>query len=360
MKVYIDKICKKSYAEMNCNILDIISEALYNFEKIAAFKDYEIMHIERNEYVADILNIPDFNFNFERFLNEKTDISDVVNFALRLYLPICQRNQEKKKIKKAFNEEYMKNFFKKLSIDIYDARIVRTDKENYRVYYYTDCPACGTERFCFSLDKMKQNIFVGCKNENCPFHNSKGVDVIGFMMKQYNKSFAEAIGFLSNVCEFNTPYYTNMTVDEFIYLGFSEELLLKCYIYSGQQGENPLVYKAKGEKDEVYVIVYDILDALRLRKNNSEVNILALFSDTIKEEQMKDIVNYIPRQAKIVVGLGNDIPDHLLERTITKLKTNYRQVGVARIPAPYKCFSEMKFDDPVLEREKVNKALDVF
>lgn len=357
MKVYIDKSCKKRYAEINCNIVNIISEALYNLEKAAAFKDYKIKHVERNEYVADILNIPDFNFDFERFLNEETDISDVVNFALKLYLPICMHNQKKIKIKKAFNEEYMKRFFKKLNIDICDARL---DKENHRVYYYALCPACGAERFCFSLDKEKQDVFVGCLNKQCSFHNSKGVDVIGFMMKQYNKTFAEALEFLSEVCELNTPYYTNMTVDDFNCFKFNEEILSKCFIFPGQEGENPIVYKNKGEKDEVYVIVYDILDALRIRKNNSEVNILALFSNTINEEQMEDICDYIPQKAKIVVGLGNDIPYHLIEKTITNLRKNYQHVEVANIPSPYRCFAEIMFNDPAVEREEINKALDVF
>jgi hypothetical protein len=357
MKVYIDKSWKKRYAEINCNVCDIIPSALNNLEKAAAFKDYKIKHIERNEYVADILNISDFRFNFERFLNGETDISDIVNFALKLYLPICMRNQKKIKIKKAFNEEYMKRFFKKLNIDIWDARL---DKENHRVYYYTVCPACGAERFCFSLDKEKQDVFVGCLNKQCSFHNSKGVDVIGFMMRQYNKTFDEALEFLSEVCELNTPYYTNMTVDDFNYFGFNEELLSKCYIFPGQEGENHIVYKNKGEKDEVYVIVYDILDALRIRKNNGEVNILALFSNIINEEQMEDIFDYIPQQAKIVLGLGSDIPYHLLKKTITNLRKNYQQVEVANIPLPYKCFADMMFNDPAVEREKVNKALNVF
>lgn len=367
MRIYIEKACIERYAEVNCNAVQKIRLALDNLKKAATLKEYKIKHIPRNDSNSIAVNIPDIRFDFERFLNDKIDVSDVINFALKLYLPIFLRERKKERIKEAFDETYIAKLFENLNIEIEGNEV---DEERNRIYYYTKCPACGTERFYFSLDLFSQNIFVGCLNVRCNFYNRNRVDIVGFLIKQYNKTFAETIDFLYEICEqkteeendkfANTPFYTNMTISDFQYFGFNEEVVSKCFIITEVEGENPIVYKNKGEESNVYVIVYDILDAIRIRKNNSKVNIMAIYSNTISEDQLKIICDCVPKQSKIIIAFSNNVPSFIVEEEIEKLKqSGYQQIEIADIPPQYTSFADMMFDDPAIEREEVNRSLRI-
>ncbi|ADD03127.1 hypothetical protein Thit_1885 [Thermoanaerobacter italicus Ab9] len=368
MILYIEKNCIESYAKAGCDVIRIIPFALHNLERAASRKKYTIKHTELTDNYVVRISIPDICFNFERFSDGKADASDIVNFALKLYLPIYKREQKKAKIKKAFDEAYMSRLFKELDMEITETEI---DNERERIYYYTICPACGMERFYFSLDLANKNVFVGCINFRCSFYNRNCVDIISFLIKQYNKTFAEAIEFLAEICEqkteaknskfMNTPFYTKMTLEDFRGFGFDKEIVSKCFIVPKGEGENPIVYMNKGERDHVYVIVYDVLCAMRIRKNNEDVNIIGVYSNTISEEQLKIICDCVPKQSKIILGFGNDVWYEDLNREAKKLREEgYQQVEVADIPLQFNNFADMMFDDPEIERKEVNRALKLF
>ncbi|GEM_PF-2364138 len=368
MIIYLDKDCLERYNKANCDAISMIPSALYNLENAAAFKDYTIRHVARNENSAISINVPDICFNFERFLNGKTDVSDVVNFALKLYLPFYLREHKKERIKEAFDEAYSARLFKGLNVEIADEEI---DEERNRIYYYTDCPDCGTERFYFSLDMDSKNIFVGCLNGECNFYNRNRVDIIGFLMKQHNKTFAEAVEFLAEFYEQepeeenkkfrNTPFYTNMSIEDFQEFGFDEEILSKCFIVTESKWENPVVYKNEGEEDGIYVITHCIMDAMRIRKHNSKVNIIAVYGNSIGEKQLEIICDCVPKQSKIILAFGNDVYYSWLEREIVKLQqSGYQQIEIADIPPQYTSFADIMFNDPATERKEVNRALNVF
>lgn len=184
----------KEYLKLDVPIEQAVSGAFINLKNLSKNGRFTILPTNcKREFINIDLDVSVNNFN--KYITKSIEISDVVNFALRVYLPMCRRNYIKGVFKEKLNEMLVTKMLKSLNIEIDGWK---TDVINNRIYVYSQCPKCGTSCFYFSIDENKKELYAGCYNDDCVFN--KPQDIISFLMKQYKLEYPQAIEYLAKIC----------------------------------------------------------------------------------------------------------------------------------------------------------------
>jgi hypothetical protein len=188
---------KNKYAEayniIGMSLEEAVNGAIQNLKKLDHRKNYTIQHDCNRESCIDV---PIAVHGIERYAVGSIDETDVVNFALQLYLPIARLDRFKRLLKEKLSEKVFFDMLEHLGIEVADQE---TDEEKGRVYAYTNCPVCGTKRFYFSWDQVRQNIFAGCYDPVCKMHDV--MDIITFVQKNDGVGYKEAVLSLTDMLQ---------------------------------------------------------------------------------------------------------------------------------------------------------------
>ncbi|WP_027627197.1 hypothetical protein [Ruminiclostridium cellobioparum] len=183
----------KAYKIMGMSLEEAVSGAMQNLKKLDHRKNYTIMHDCNRESCIDV---PIAVNGAEQYAVGSIDETDVVNFALQLFLPIARLDRFKRLLKDKLSEKVFFDMLEQLDISVDDQE---TDREKGRVYAYTDCPKCGERRFYFSWDQVRKNIFAGCYKPGCEMHDV--MDIITFVQKQKEVGYKEAVALLTDMLQ---------------------------------------------------------------------------------------------------------------------------------------------------------------
>lgn len=184
----------ETYKSIGMQLEEAVNGAIQNLKKLEHRKNYTIQHDCNRE---KCIEVPITIHGAERYVVGGIDETDVVNFALQLYLPIARLNRFKRLLKEKLSEKVFFDMLEQLGIEVDDQE---TDEEKGRVYAYTNCPVCGTKRFYFSWDQVRQNIFAGCYKPDCK--KMHGVmDIITFVQKKDGVGYKEAVLSLTDMLQ---------------------------------------------------------------------------------------------------------------------------------------------------------------
>lgn len=184
----------EAYKSIGISLEEAVNGAIQNLKKLEYRKNYTIQHDCNRE---KCIEVPITIHGAERYVVGGIDETDVVNFALQLYLPIARLDRFKRLLKEKLSEKVFFDMLEQLGIEVADQE---TDEEKGRVYAYTNCPVCGTKRFFFSWDQVRQNIFAGCYNPDCK--KMHGVmDIITFVQKKDGVGYKEAVLSLTDMLQ---------------------------------------------------------------------------------------------------------------------------------------------------------------
>lgn len=181
----------KAYQAIEMSMEEAVSGAMQNLKKLDHRKNYTIMHDCNRESCIDV---PIAVNGAEQYAVGSIDETDVVNFALQLFLPIARLDRFKRLLKDKLSEKVFFDMLEQLGIEVADKE---TDEEKGRVYAYTNCPVCGTRRFYFSWDQVRKDIFAGCYKPGCEMHDV--MDIITFAQKHENVGYKEAVNLLTDM-----------------------------------------------------------------------------------------------------------------------------------------------------------------
>lgn len=182
-----------AYQAIGMSLEEAVSGAIQNLKKLDHRKNYTIIHDCNRESCIDV---PIAVNGAEQYAVGGIDETDVVNFALQLYLPIARLDRFKRLLKDKLSEKVFYDMLEQLGIEVSDQE---TDREKGRVYAYTNCPVCGTRRFYFSWDQLRQNIYAGCYKPGCKMHDV--MDIITFVQKQKEVGYKEAVALLTDMLQ---------------------------------------------------------------------------------------------------------------------------------------------------------------
>ncbi|EGD49559.1 hypothetical protein Cpap_3995 [Ruminiclostridium papyrosolvens DSM 2782] len=183
----------EAYQAIGMSLEEAVSGAIQNLKKLDHRKNYTIMHDCNRESCIDV---PIVVHGVEQYAVGGIDETDVINFALQLYLPIARLDRFKRLLKDKLSEKVFFDMLEQLGIEVADQE---TDEEKGRVYAYTNCPLCGARRFYFSWDQVRQNIFAGCYDPVCKMHYV--MDIITFVQKNDGVGYKEAVLSLTDILQ---------------------------------------------------------------------------------------------------------------------------------------------------------------
>ncbi len=311
--------------------------------------------------------------------HKKIDLSDIANNALDRYLYRFKYKLKKQVIEEKLKLNKMDSLFTALNFSCTAEKNLRT-----RVYYYGNCPSCSRENFIFSLDKSKNKVFVGCPNPHCKYYFARGIDLIGYLRKQYNISFTEALdllwGGLTKPKEdfaVSNSFYQDKTTNEvadpginpnqskssssafknsiyymgghdFSFLfkyGFNIKLIQECSIKKGRQN-NPIMYTLKGSSSIRLVITNRVTDALRIRKHLGKyLNIIAVHGNEINEEQLSQIEKIVPKDTIMKIAFDNsEKGEEGSKKALQDLRARgYNDIEICNLRKKFLNFSKVNF-----------------
>lgn len=279
-----------------------VSEAMQNLKKLDHRKSYTIMHDCNRESCTDT---PITVSGVEGYIVEGIDETDVVNFALQLYLPIARLDSFKRLLKEKLTEKLFLDMLKQLNIDISEQEF---DKGKERVYAYTDCPVCGTRRFYFSWDQKRQKIFAGCYKPDCKMHDV--MDIITFVQKQKNLGYKEAVLSLTEILS-----------------QITEEKIVK---ESGLIPSIPLEYCEIKDEAQYCIVVTSKTDLLSVCQFMQSASIILIEAHHMP--YMKSIIESIVPSDQILILLCESYQCRQYEKAACKAWTGDRQVVVKGLP----------------------------
>ncbi|MGE5631947.1 MAG: hypothetical protein ACM3TR_12740 [Caulobacteraceae bacterium] len=292
----------EAYQTIGIPLEEAVNGAIQNLKKLDHRKNYTIMHDCNRESCVDV---PIAVHGVERYAVGGIDETDVVNFSLQLYLPIARLDRFKRLLKEKLSEKVFFDILEQLGIEVADQE---TDREKGRLYAYTDCPKCGTRRFYFSWDQVRQNIFAGCYKPDCDMHDI--MDIITFVQKHKDLSYKEAVASLADMLQ-----------------QITEETRAK---ESSIIPSIPLEYCEIKEEAQYCIVVTSKADLLTVCQFMQSESIILI--EPHQMPYLKDIIASIVPSEQILILLCESSQCEQYELAARKAWTDDRQVIVKGLP----------------------------